>query len=253
MLSHVRIHAHAFKIKEAHPLLESSAITKRYGRMLALDRVTLCLEPGHSYAMLGPNGSGKTTWMKLAADLLLPTSGTMLLNGKPVSKQTRGRVAYMSTENFLYPWMAVRDVGLYFRRFFPDYDLDLFKQSVAYMELRPVMKMRSLSSGMMAKLKVAATLARKAEVYLFDEPFNGIDLIARDDIASMILNRLTPQTVMVLSSHLVEELEAVTDRAVFMRGGKVLAVSGNEDLRQRGITMADAYREVYGMGGRLIE
>ena len=231
-------------------MLESSAITKRYGTMTALDRVTLCLEPGHSYAMLGPNGSGKTTWMKLAADLLLPTEGKMLLDGAPVSKQTRSRVAYMSTENFLYPWMTVRDVGLYFKRFFPDYELDLFERMIAAMELKPEMKMRALSSGMMAKLKVAATLARRAEVFLFDEPFNGIDLIARDEIADMILSRLTPRTVMVLSSHLVEELEAVTDRAVFMRGGKVLAVSSNEELRERGITMADAYREVYGMGGR---
>ena len=117
------------------------------------------------------------------------------------------------------------------------------------MELKPGLKMRALSSGMMAKLKVAATLARRVEVFLFDEPFNGIDLIARDDIAAMIRSRLTPGTVMVLSSHLVEELEAVTDRAVFMRGGKVLAVTGNEELRARGIGMADAYREVYGMGG----
>ena len=235
--------------KEARPLLESSAITKRYGAMTALDRVTLCLEPGHSYAMLGPNGSGKTTWMKLAADLLLPTEGAMLLDGEPVSRQTRSKVAYMSTENFLYPWMTVRDVGLYFKRFFPDYELDFFERAIAFMELKPGLKMRALSSGMMAKLKVAATLARRAEVYLFDEPFNGIDLIARDDIAAMIRSRLTPGTVMVLSSHLVEELEAVTDRAVFMRGGKVLAVTGNEELRARGIGMADAYREVYGMGG----
>ena len=230
-------------------MLESSAITKRYGAMTALDRVTLCLEPGHSYAMLGPNGSGKTTWMKLAADLLLPTEGAMLLDGEPVSRQTRSRVAYMSTENFLYTWMTVRDVGLYFKRFFPDYELDFFERAIAFMELKPGLKMRALSSGMMAKLKVAATLARRVEVFLFDEPFNGIDLIARDDIAAMIRSRLTPGTVMVLSSHLVEELEAVTDRAVFMRGGKVLAVTGNEELRARGIGMADAYREVYGMGG----
>ena len=228
-------------------MLESNKITKSFGGKLALDHVTLVMEPGHSYAMLGPNGSGKTTWMKLAADLLMPTSGEMLLDGEPVSLRTRARTAYMSTENFLYDWMKVGDVGLYFSRFFPDYELPVFDALIQEMELTPDLRVKALSSGMMAKLKVAATLARRAEVYLFDEPFNGIDLIARDEIGEMLRARMTPDTLMVLSSHLVEELEAVTDRAVFMRDAHVLAVSGNEELRARGIGLADAYREVYGM------
>ncbi len=228
-------------------MLESNKITKSFGGKLALDQVTLVMEPGHSYAMLGPNGSGKTTWMKLAADLLMPTSGEMLLDGEPVSLRTRARTAYMSTENFLYDWMKVGDVGLYFSRFFPDYELPVFDALIKEMELTPDLRVKALSSGMMAKLKVAATLARRAEVYLFDEPFNGIDLIARDEIGEMLRARMTPNTLMVLSSHLVEELEAVTDRAVFMRDAHVLAVSGNEELRARGIGLADAYREVYGM------
>ena len=228
-------------------MLESNKITKNFGGRLALDQVTLCMEPGHSYAMLGPNGSGKTTWMKLAANLLKPTSGEMLLDGTPVSLRTRARTAYMSTENFLYDWMKVGDVGVYFSRFFEDYELHVFEALVKEMDLTPDLRVKALSSGMMAKLKVAATLARRAQVYLFDEPFNGIDLIARDEISDMLRARMTPDTIMLLSSHLVEELAAVTDRAVFMRNGHVLAVRSNEELQERGMNLADAYREVYGM------
>ncbi len=228
-------------------MLESRSVTRRFGPMTAVDRVDLCLEPGHSYALLGPNGSGKTTWMRMAADLLLPTGGGFFLDGAPVGLATRARIAYMSTENFLYPWMSIRDVGYYFLRFFPDYDLRDFALMVQAMGLRPEMRVRALSSGMLAKLKVAAILARRARVFLFDEPFNGIDLIARDEISDMLRARMTPDTIMLLSSHLVEELAAVTDRAVFMRNGHVLAVRSNEELQERGMNLADAYREVYGM------
>lgn len=231
-------------------MLESRAVTKVFGGLTAVNRVSLCLEPGHSYAMLGPNGSGKTTWMKMAADLLLPTSGEMLLDGRAVGRDTRARTAYMSTEGFLYPWMTVRDAGMYFQRVFPGYDMDDYIGLVGRMGLKPQMRVKALSSGMMAKLKVAVTLARRARVYLFDEPFNGIDLIARDEIGGMIMEHMTQDTVMALSSHLVEELEAVTDRSVFMHEGQVLAVYDNGELRGRGVSLADAYRQVYGMQRR---
>lgn len=227
-------------------MLESRAVTRRFGSFTALDAVDLCLEPGHSYAMLGPNGSGKTTWMKLAADLMLPTSGGVFLNGRPVSRSTRSLTAYMSTENFLYPWMSIRDVGTYFIRFFPDYDLRDFAGMIGRMGLAPGMKVKALSTGMLAKLKVAATLARRAPVFLLDEPFNGIDLIARDQISAMIREHMTAETVMALSSHLVEELEGVTDRAVFMGGGKVLAVCENAALRAQGTDLSGVYRRTYG-------
>ena len=228
-------------------MLESDKITKRFGQTTAVDRVTLCMEPGHSYAMLGPNGSGKTTWMKLAADLLLPTSGAMLLDGEPVSMKTRARTAYMSTDNFLYTWMTVGDVGLYFQRFFPDYELPVFERLVREMNLEPRMRVKALSSGMMAKLKVAIILCRKAGAYLMDEPFNGIDLISRDEIAEAIAETFTPQTVMVLSSHLVEELEGLADTAVFMREGKLVGVRDIAQLRQEtGLSLSDVYRRVYG-------
>ena len=227
-------------------MLESRAVTVRFGDFTALNAVDLCLEPGHVYAMLGPNGSGKTTWMKLAADLLRPSSGGVYWNGRPVSRETRALTAFMSTENFLYPWMTVRDAGVYFSRFFPSYDLRDFAGLVRRMGLRPEMKVRTLSTGMLAQLKAAVTLARRTPVILLDEPFNGIDLIARDRVAGMIREHMTPDTVMALSSHLVEELEAVTDRSVFMGEGRVLGVYENEELRAAGGGLAGAYRGLYG-------
>ena len=179
-------------------MLESKAVTKAFGSKIAVNHVDLKLEAGHIYALLGPNGSGKTTWMKMAAGLIKPTGGEVWFDGKPVDIDSRRYVAYMSTEPYFYSWMSAKDVGKYYGDFFEDFSYERYVKLLSSMELSENLKTRALSSGMMAKLKVAATLARQAEVYLFDEPFNGIDLIARDDIASMILSRLTPQTVIIL-------------------------------------------------------
>ncbi len=227
-------------------MLESREVTMRFGRTVALDRVTLQLEPGHIYALLGPNGSGKTTWMKLATGLLHPTEGEMRWNGEPVGLNSRRHIAYMSTEPFFYAWMDAEGVGRYYRDFFEDFDTERYAELLSRMDLRPEMKVKSLSSGMMAKMKVAVTLARRAEVYLLDEPFNGIDLLARDQIARTIVEAADRNVTLAMSSHLVEEMEAIADRAVFLRMGKLIEACDLEEMRQRtGLSMADRYRQVY--------
>ena len=228
-------------------MLESKEITMKFGQVTALDHVSLQLEPGHIYALLGPNGSGKTTWMKLATGLLKPTGGGMFWNGEPVGVDSRREIAYMSTEPYFYTWMSIRDVGKYYQDFFADYDPARFSELLTRMELDPALKVKALSSGMMAKLKVAVTLARQAKVLLLDEPFNGIDLIARDAIAKTIIESAGEDRIIALSSHLVEEMEAVTDRAVFIRRGVLVESCDLEEMRQRtGLSMADRYREIYG-------
>ena len=227
--------------------LESREITKAFGSKIAVDRVTLQLEAGHVYAMLGPNGSGKTTWMKMAAGLIKPTSGQALFDGKPVSIESRRAVAYMSTEPYFYTWMTVGDVGRYYQDFFEDYSAEQYGMLLERMELKADMKTQALSSGMMAKLKIAVTMARDARVYMLDEPFNGIDLLARDEIRACILERAAEDKVMLLSSHLVEEMEAIADRAVFIREGKLVECVDLEEMRiRRQLSMADRYREIYG-------
>ena len=228
-------------------MLESRSITKVFGGKKAVSEVSLRLEPGHVYAMLGPNGSGKTTWMKMAAGLVKPTGGEMLFEGSPVGVASREKIAYMSTEPYFYAWMNVRDVGKYYEDFFGDFSMEKYRALLKNMELTEDLKTRTLSSGMMAKLKIAVTLARDARVHMLDEPFNGIDLLARDEIRRCILDRAAPDRILLLSSHLVEEMETISDTAVFLKEGRLVEVDNLEELRQeKGISMADRYREIYG-------
>ena len=228
-------------------MITSKNLTKKFGSKTAVDGVSLSLSPGHVYAMLGPNGSGKTTWMKMAAALMKPTAGEILYEGAPVGVESRRHVAYMSTEPYFYTWMTVRDAGKYYQDFFEDFSPEKYDRLIREMELEQGMKTRTLSSGMMAKLKIAVTMARDARVYMLDEPFNGIDLLARDEIRQCILREATEDKVLLLSSHLVEEMEAVCDTAVFIRQGRLIEVRNLEEMREIDhVSMADRYREIYG-------
>ena len=228
-------------------MITSKNLTKKFGNKTAVDAVNLELMPGHIYAMLGPNGSGKTTWMKMAAALMKPTSGEVLYEGNPVGVASRRHVAYMSTEPYFYSWMTIRDVGQYYGDFFEDFSPKKYDQLIREIDLEPGMKTRTLSSGMMAKLKIAVTMARDARVYMLDEPFNGIDLLARDEIRRCILQEASEDKVLLLSSHLVEEMEAICDTAVFIRQGKLVEIRNLEEMREDDhVSMADRYREIYG-------
>ena len=230
-------------------MLESKELTKKYGSKTAVDQVSVTMEPGHIYAMLGPNGSGKTTWMKMAAGLVKPTSGEVFFAGQPIGIESRKDVAYMSTEPYFYTWMTIEDAGKYYADFFEDFSMDRFLTLLGSMELDPKDKIKNLSSGMVAKMKIALTLARDAKVYMLDEPFNGIDLVARDQIRTAILEAATQEKLLLLSSHLVEEMEAIADRAVFIRKGQLVEVRDLEKMRETdGVSMADRYRAIFGHG-----
>ena len=230
-------------------MLESKELTKKYGDKTAVDCVSLSMEPGHIYAMLGPNGSGKTTWMKMAAGLVKPTSGTVCFNGAPVGIESRKYVAYMSTEPYFYDWMNIEAAGKYYQDFFDDFSMERFLHMLHEMDLDEKDKIHTLSSGMVAKMKIALTLARDAKVYMLDEPFNGIDLLARDEIRPAILRAAVPEKLLLLSSHLVEEMEAIADRAVFIRNGRLVEVRDLEEMREvDGVSMADRYRSIFGHG-----
>ena len=234
-------------------MLESIQITKKFVGKTAVDGISTRLEQGHIYALLGPNGSGKTTWMKMVSGLIKPTSGEIRYNGNLIGIGTRKEIAYMSTEPYFYDWMTVESVGKYYQDFFDDFSMDRYNLMIQNMDLTGKLKVKSLSSGMMAKLKVAVTMARDAKIYLLDEPLNGIDLLARDAVMNMILQAASNDKTLIISSHLVEELETVVDKAIFIKESHLAGVYDVEALRvYDNISLADKYREVFSnvsMGG----
>lgn len=227
-------------------MLESKELVKKYYSKTAVNGVSLTIEKGKIYALLGPNGSGKTTFMKIVAGLIKPTSGTISFHGGPIGVESKKKVAYMSTEPFFYNYMTVADVGKYYKDFFEDFDMKRYEELIAKMDLKMGDKSKNLSSGLAAKLKIAATLARKAELYMLDEPLNGIDIIAREKIITAILEVASEDVTLLLSSHLVDELEKIIDNAVFIKDGSIELIGGAEELRvARGKSIVDLYKEIY--------
>ncbi len=227
-------------------LLRVENVTKKYMSKTAVNNVTTNIQLGKIYAILGPNGSGKTTFMKMVAGLVKPTSGTILYNNLPIGVESKKRVAYMSTEPFYYSYMKVRDVGKYYEDFFEDFDKHKFEELLKRMELNLNDKVKGLSSGMGAKLKIAATLARRAELYMLDEPLNGIDIIAREKIIETILEVARENSTILLSSHLVDELEKIIDYAIYIKNGAVILEGSKEKFKEDdGKTIVDIYKEVY--------
>lgn len=227
-------------------MLDSINVVKRYGGKTAVNDLSMTIEEDHIYGLLGPNGSGKSTWMKMAAGLIVPDRGQITLNGVPVGVETKKHIAYMPTEPYFYSFMKIKDVGRYYQDFFEDFDPNRFHSLIDRMELEMNMKVRALSSGMMAKLKIAVTLSRHAQVYLLDEPLNGIDLLAREAIIQTILECLDEQSALVISSHLVEELEKIIDSVIFIRQGQVVLTGDVEGIRQqRGESIVELYKDIY--------
>lgn len=227
-------------------LLEGKSLVKKYMLKTAVDNMDVQIEEGKIYALLGPNGSGKTTFMKIAAGLVKPTSGTITYKGHEIGVESKKRVAYMSTEPFFYSYMTVKDVGDYYQDFFEDFDIVRYNELIRRMELNLKDKAKSLSSGMAAKLKIAATLSRKAELYMLDEPLNGIDIIARDKIMSTILEVVRDDVTVILSSHLVDELEKIIDSVVFIKNGSVILSGDAEDIRiNRKKSIVELYKEIF--------
>lgn len=219
---------------------------KKYGKKNALDNFSAEFESGKIYALAAPNGHGKTTLMKTACGLVKLDSGICRIDGKPVCAETRKLISYMPTEMYFYKHMNIEEIGKYYRDFYRDFSFNKYQKLIKFMELDMKMKPSAMSSGMCAKLKISVALARRSKITMLDEPLNGIDLIARDMIIQTIIQAVADEACVIISSHLFDELETVTDSVVMMKDGKNVLQGGLEDIRmERGLSMSDLYREIF--------
>lgn len=226
-------------------MLECIGLSKTYRMKQAVAGISLRLEEGKIYGLLGENGSGKTTWMKMIAGLTKPTSGKIIYEGHGLCYSDKAQIAYMSTEPFFYDYMKAADVRKYYQDFFDDFSTDRFNDMMKKMGLEDSMKVRELSSGMNAKLKIIATLAREAKLYLLDEPLNGVDYKAREEIVSLILETAGEGNTFVISTHLLDEIESFVDEAMFIKNGELLRVVDLEKERTAsGRSITDIYMEI---------
>lgn len=227
-------------------LLEIKSLSKKYFNKIALDNINLNFEGGKIYGLLGPNGSGKTTLMKVIAGLHKQTKGEVLINNQPISYKTKALVSYMPTENFLIETFKVSGIVEYYKDMYKDFNKDKCMELIKTLNVDSNLKVSELSSGLVAKLKLALTLSRDSAIYMLDEPLNGIDIIAREAIVETIVNAYDENKIIIISSHIVDEIEKLFDNVVFIKESKVVLDGNAEDLRiERQMSIENIYKEIY--------
>ena len=227
-------------------ILECKALTKRYGGKSALEGVELSIEPGRIVGLLGPNGSGKTTLIKLANGLLTPTSGEILIDGKAPSPETKAIVSYLPDRNALPDWMTVAQTVDYYADFYADFRRDAAQEMLARLGLDASARVKTLSKGTREKLQLILVMCRQASVYLLDEPIAGVDPAAREFILQTILTNYSPESTVLISTHLIADVEPVLDEAVFLKDGSVVIYDAVDNIRTReGKSLDAVVRDVF--------
>lgn len=228
------------------PILTANMLTKSYGSAPVLNCVNLTLPAGRIIGLLGPNGSGKTTLIKLAAGLLTPTSGEILVCGRAPDEVTRGLVSYLPERTYLSPSMRVSETLDYFADFYADFDRARAVDMMSRLGIDDSVRLRTLSKGTKEKLQLILVMSRNARLYLLDEPIGGVDPAAREYILSTIISNYASDSTVLISTHLISDIEAVLDEFLFLRNGGIVMQSTVDDARERyGMSVDALFREVY--------
>lgn len=227
-------------------MIKTTGLSKKFGSNYAVTDCNIELKKGKIYGLLGPNGSGKSSLMKMIAGLFCPTKGSITVDDETLSYKAKSKIAFMATEGFIYDYMSVQNVAQYFEDFFEDFDTEKYYKLIDEFGLNRKMKVKQLSTGMHCKLKVAATLARNATYMMLDEPLNGIDLVAREQIMKAIIESANDGNMVLISSHFVEQMEPILDEVIFIKGGEVVVIGDAEDVRlEKNKSIVDLYKEVF--------
>ena len=227
-------------------ILTCEGLSKHYGAKIALDNVDLHIGLGKIVGLLGPNGSGKTTLIKLANGLLQPTGGSIRIAGMKPGVESKAIVSYLPDADWLPDWMRVEQLVELFTDFYKDFDPARANEMLAKLDLQPKAALKTLSKGNKEKVQLILAMSRNARLYLLDEPIGGVDPAARDYILHTILSNYSKDATVLISTHLIEDIEPVLDEAVFLKEGKVFAHRAVDDIRENEGMSVDAYfREVF--------
>ncbi|MFY9214123.1 MAG: ABC transporter ATP-binding protein [Tissierellaceae bacterium] len=228
-------------------IVEIRDLSKQYMRTKALDNVDLNIKQGRIVGILGPNGSGKTSLMKIIAGILRQTRGEILIDGLVPGPATKAIVSYLPDRNFLYRWMKIDDAINFFKDFYEDFDEGKADELLSFMNLDRGMKIDALSKGMHEKLNLTLVLSRKAKLYVLDEPIAGVDPVARDQILDAIIKNYNNNSTMIITTHLVRDIESVFDEVIFLKEGVVILQGNAEELREeKGMQIDSLYKEIFG-------
>ncbi len=228
------------------PILTCEGLSKRYGRTEVLRGLDLSLPRGRIIGLLGPNGAGKTTLIKLICGLLTPGSGSISVAGHPVGPESKAVVSYLPERPFLGKWMTVRDGLNLFQDFYADFDRSKAEDMLARLGVDAGARLTALSKGTLEKVHLVLVMSRNAQLYVLDEPIGGVDPAARDFILSTILTNYNEEGSILISTHLIADVETVLDEVLFLRDGTVVLHDTVDHIREeRGVSVDELFREVF--------
>ena len=226
--------------------IELNDLTKEFGSITALDSVSLQLEKGQIVGLLGPNGSGKTTLIKILNGLLTPTAGNAIISGMEPGVETRKVVAFLPDRNALPEYMTTTQLIDMYQDFFADFNREKAENMIADLGIDMKQQMKNMSKGTKEKLQLCLVMAREAEVYLLDEPIGGVDPATRDYILRTIISNYNEDAVVVISTHLISDVESVLDDVIFLKEGKVVLHGPADEIREeKGESIDQLFREVF--------
>ena len=227
-------------------IIEIKQLEKKYGNKEVLKGLNLTISSGQIVGLLGPNGCGKTTLIKTIVGLIKDYKGTILIDGNPPNTYTKSIVSYLPEKTYLSNWMTVKDAFYLFNDFYTNFNIEKARDMAYSLHLEETQKITTMSKGMQEKIQLILVLSREAKIYILDEPIGGVDPAARDYILSTILKNYSSESSILLSTHLIHDVERIFDKVLFLKDGKIELDEYVDTIReQKGLSIDALFREVY--------
>ena len=225
-------------------LIEIKNLSKNYGKKQALENINITIEPGKIYGLLGPNGSGKTTLIKIINDLLTPTSGEVLVKGNKPGIESKKIISYLPERTYLNMNFKVRELLNYFEDFYENFDRKKAQKLLKKLNINEEDKLKTMSKGTKEKVQLILVMSRKADLYILDEPIGGVDPASRDYILETILNNFDEKSSMIISTHLIQDIETILYNVIFINQGRITLNDSADKIRnEKGKTIDQVFRE----------